>query len=77
MSDIRSHTRAQAVGMMKWREAAELVSARWRTYVDSEPQSRAFAFASFRSALDAEEVAAADMAARQPTWPPCSRPLAA
>jgi hypothetical protein len=48
---------------MEWREAAELVSARWRTYLDAEPQSRAFAFASFKSALDAEEAAAAGVAA--------------
>ena len=63
MSGIRSHTRAQAVGLTEWREAAELVSARWRMCLDAEPQSRAFAFASYRSALDAEEAAAADMAA--------------
>lgn len=63
MSRIRSQAHAQAVGLMEWREAAELVSARWRTYLDAEPQSRAFAFASFKSALDAEEAAAAGMAA--------------
>ena len=64
MSRIQSQTRAQAVGLMEWREAAELVSSRWRTYLDAERESRAFAFASYRSALDAEEAAAADMAAR-------------
>ena len=63
MSRIQSQTRAQAVGLMEWREAAELVSSRWRTYLDAERESRAFAFASYRSALDAEEAAAADMAA--------------
>lgn len=63
MSRIQSQQRAQAVSLMEWREAAELVSSRWRTYLDAEPESRAFAFASYRSALDAEEAAAADMAA--------------
>ena len=63
MSRMRSQTRAQAVRLMEWREAAELVSARWRTYLNAEPQSRAFAFASYRSALDAEETAAAEMGA--------------
>jgi hypothetical protein len=63
MSRTESQTRAQAVGLMEWRKAAELVSSRWRTYLDAERESRAFAFASYRSALDAEETAAADMAA--------------
>jgi len=60
---IQSQTRAQAVAFTDWREAAELVSSRWRTYLDAEPESRAFAFASYLSALDSEEAAAADMAA--------------
>jgi hypothetical protein len=60
---IQSQTHAQAVALMEWREAAELVSSRWRTYLDAEPVGRAFAFASYVSALDAEEVAAADVAA--------------
>jgi hypothetical protein len=48
---------------MEWRESAELVASRWRTYLDAEPLGRAFAFASYVSALDAEEAAAAHMAA--------------
>jgi hypothetical protein len=59
MFAIRSQTRAQAIAVMEWREAAELVSSRWQTYVDAEPEGRAFAFASYLSALDAEEAAAA------------------
>jgi hypothetical protein len=46
-----------------WREAASLVATRWQNFLDAEPESRAFAFASYVAALDAEEAAAADMAA--------------
>jgi hypothetical protein len=60
---IQSRTRAQAVAFMNWREAAELVSSRWWTYLDADPEVREFAFASYLSALDAEEAAAADVAA--------------
>ena len=60
---IKSQTRAQGIALMEWREAAELVSSRWQTYLDVEPQGRAFAFASYLSALDAEEAAAAGMCA--------------
>ena len=60
---IKSQTRPQAVALMDWRDAAELVSSRWRTYLDAEPSHRAFAFASYLSALDAEETAAAEMGA--------------
>jgi hypothetical protein len=60
---IQSQTRAQAEAFMDWREAADLVSSRWRTYTEAEPVGRAFAFASYLAALDAEEAAAADMAA--------------
>ena len=63
MSRFQSQTRAQAAGLMQWRQAAALVSSRWQTYLDAEPETRAFAFASYRSALGAEEAAAADMAA--------------
>jgi hypothetical protein len=58
----QSQTRAQAVALMEWRDAAELVSSRWRTYVEVEPEARAFAFASYVAALDAEEAAAAGLA---------------
>jgi hypothetical protein len=60
---IRSQTRAQGIALMEWREAAELASSRWQTYLDAEPEGRAFAFASYLSALDAEEAAAAGMRA--------------
>ena len=60
---IKSQTRAQGIALMEWREAAELVSSRWQAYVDAEPEGRAFAFASYLSALDAEEAAAAGIGA--------------
>jgi hypothetical protein len=46
-----------------WRDAASLVATRWQNFLDAEPESRAFAFASYVAALDAEEAAAAEMAA--------------
>ena len=60
---MRSQTRAQDIALMEWRETAELVSSRWQTYLDAEPEGHAFAFASYLSALDAEEAAAARMGA--------------
>ena len=60
---IKSQTRAQGIALMEWREAAELVSSRWQTYLDAESEGRAFAFASYLLALDAEEAAAAEMGA--------------
>jgi hypothetical protein len=60
---METQTRAQAIAVMEWRDAAELVSSRWRTYLDAEPDHRAFAFASYVSALDAEEAAAVGMLA--------------
>jgi hypothetical protein len=43
-----------------WRAAAALVSARWQTFLEAEPECRRWAFASYVAALDAEEAAAAD-----------------
>jgi hypothetical protein len=45
-----------------WREAASVVSIRWQVFLEAEPQSRAWAYASYAAALDAEEAAAADLA---------------
>ena len=47
----------------RWREAASLVATRWQNFLDTEPDCRAFAFASYIAALDAEEAAAAELAA--------------
>lgn len=53
--------RAQALN--EWRDAARLVSARWATFLQAERRGRTFAFASYVAALDAEEAAAAQVAA--------------
>jgi hypothetical protein len=46
-----------------WRDAAGLVATRWQTFLEAEPETRAWAFASYVAALDTEEAAANDMAA--------------
>jgi len=53
----------RARALQTWREAATLVATRWQNFLDAERESRAFAFASYVAALDAEEAAAAEMAA--------------
>jgi hypothetical protein len=55
--------RGQARALETWRDAASLVAIRWRVFLEAEPESRAWAFASYVAALDAEEAAAAEMAA--------------
>lgn len=54
--------RGRARALDTWRNAARLVSTRWEVFRDAEPESRAWAFASYIAALDAEEAAAAEMA---------------
>ena len=56
----RIDPRAQA--LEAWRDAEELVSTRWETFVGAAPEARRFAFASYVAALDAEEAAATDLA---------------
>jgi hypothetical protein len=53
----------QARALETWREAANVVATRWRVFVEAEAESRAWAFASYVAALDAEEAAAAELAA--------------
>jgi hypothetical protein len=55
--------RGRAEALDVWRAAADLVSTRWQTFLEAEAESRRWAFASYVAALDAEEAAAADMAA--------------
>ena len=52
---------ARVVALEEWREAAALVSARWALFLEAEPEARAWTFASYVAALDAEEAAAAAM----------------
>jgi hypothetical protein len=55
--------RGRAEALDAWRDAANLVSTRWQLFLEAESESRRWAFASYVAALDAEEAAAAEMAA--------------
>ncbi len=55
--------RGRAQALDAWREAANLVATRWQLFLEAGPEGRQWAFASYVAALDAEEAAAADMAA--------------
>jgi hypothetical protein len=46
-----------------WRDAASLVASRWELVLAADRETRAWAFAAYVAALDAEEAAAADLAA--------------
>ena len=52
--------RAQALEV--WRDAEHLVATRWHAFLEAEPETRRFAFASYVAALDAEEAAATELA---------------
>ena len=54
--------RGRARALDTWRDAARLVSTRWEVFLEAEPEARAWAFASYVAALDAEEAAAAELA---------------
>jgi hypothetical protein len=56
-------THASRKAVAEWRAAAHLVSARWQTFLAADSKTRPLAFASYLAALDAEEAAAADVAA--------------
>jgi hypothetical protein len=56
----RLATRARSLDA--WRDAAQLVSIRWVVFLEAEPGTRIWAFASYVAALDGEEAAAAEMA---------------
>jgi hypothetical protein len=62
--------RGRAQALDAWREAANLVSTRWQLFLESQPEGRPWAFACYLAALDAEQAAAAEMAA-------VARPMAA
>jgi hypothetical protein len=55
--------RGQGQALDAWCEAANLVSTRWQLFLEAESEGRQWAFASYVAALDAEEAAAAEMAA--------------
>ena len=56
----RIDPRAQALAV--WRDAEALVATRWHAFLEAEPETRHFAFASYVAALDAEEAAATELA---------------
>jgi hypothetical protein len=58
--------RGRAEALDAWREAADLVATRWQLFLEAEAEGRRWAFASYVAALDAEEAAAAEMAALAP-----------
>ena len=45
-----------------WRDAEQLVATRRQAFVEAEPETRRFAFASYVAALDAEDAAATELA---------------
>jgi hypothetical protein len=57
---LAAHGRARSLDT--WRDAAQLVGARWEVFLEAGPETRAWAFASYVAALDGEQAAAVDMA---------------
>jgi hypothetical protein len=58
---------SRAIALERWREAADLVAILWHAFLDADgAPSRSAAFAFYVAALDAEEAAAADLAALEP-----------
>ena len=52
----------RAPALEVWRDAEQLVATRWHAFLEAEPETRRFAFASYVAALDAEEAAATELA---------------
>ena len=65
--------RARRFGMarVRWRVAARIVALCWADVLRSDVDSRAFAFASYLTALNTEEAAAAQMARLLPRAAEC------
>ena len=55
--------RSRDQALEAWREAADLVGTRWHGFLEAESESRPWTFALYVAALDAEEAAAAELAA--------------
>jgi hypothetical protein len=58
----RLAARGRARSLDTWRNAAQLVGARWEAFLEAGPETRSRAFASYVAALDGEQAAAVDMA---------------
>jgi hypothetical protein len=67
--------RARRFGMaqVRWRAAARIVALRWADVLRSDVDSRACAFASYLTALNTEEAAAAQLARLLPRAAECAR----
>ena len=52
----------RARALEAWRDAEALVGTRWHAFLEAEPETRRFAFASYVAALDAEEATATELA---------------
>jgi hypothetical protein len=59
--------RGHAQALAAWRESAEMVRLRWRAFVEAGAEHRSRTFAAYLAALDAEEAAAAEVAALAPS----------
>lgn len=59
--------RGRVEALDTWRAAAIRVATRWQVFLEAEPESGAWAFASYVAALDAEDAAASDLAALSST----------
>jgi hypothetical protein len=55
--------RSRDQALEAWRTAADLVRTRWQNFLEADSESRPWAFALYVAALDAEEAAAAELAA--------------
>jgi len=55
--------RSHALAIETWRQAESVVATRWRVFLQAGPENRAWAFASYVAALDAEQAAAAEVEA--------------
>jgi hypothetical protein len=55
--------RSRDQALEAWRDAADVVGARWQTFLEADVDGRPWAFARYVAAVDAEETAAAELAA--------------
>ena len=55
--------RSRDEALESWREAADSVGMRWQGFLQADSESRPWMFALYVAALDAEEAAAAELAA--------------
>jgi len=59
---MTDHIDSRPQALEVWRDAEQLVATRWHAFLEAEPETLRFAFASSVAALDAEEAAATELA---------------